>query len=227
MLTRRNTRDRTRGWGLDELVGQATYQLWTVTSPLLPASFRRGWKLLAYEYCVLVLPVLLGLTLLAEHPVYLNAVIYACVVVAYLASWSRRKSALYQADKQRLAESPASVDFARSDVQSKPRRGESSQSGQTLPRSALHRPFVSVWRAHMMLMTVLCILAVDFPVFPRRFGKCESWGTSLVREKIRRWIVPDGASAHASNFCESSVDGPRRRILCIRPWLCGSRTVLA
>lgn len=32
----------------------------------------------------------------------------------------------------------------------------------------------------MMLMTVICILAVDFEVFPRWQGKCEDFGTSLV-----------------------------------------------
>lgn len=40
--------------------------------------------------------------------------------------------------------------------------------------------FLSVYRAHMMIMTVHCILAVDFPVFPRWLGKCENFGTSLV-----------------------------------------------
>ena len=41
-------------------------------------------------------------------------------------------------------------------------------------------PFLSVYRAHMMIMTIHCILAVDFPVFPRYQGKCEDFGTSLV-----------------------------------------------
>ena len=41
-------------------------------------------------------------------------------------------------------------------------------------------PFLSVYRAHMMIMTVHCILAVDFTVFPRWQGKCEDFGTSLV-----------------------------------------------
>lgn len=41
-------------------------------------------------------------------------------------------------------------------------------------------PFLTVYRAHMMLMTVICILAVDFEVFPRWQGKCEDFGTSLV-----------------------------------------------
>jgi hypothetical protein len=46
----------------------------------------------------------------------------------------------------------------------------------TIPRL----PAVSTWRAHMMLMTVISILAVDFPVFPRSLVKCETFGVSLV-----------------------------------------------
>ena len=49
------------------------------------------------------------------------------------------------------------------------------QQSQIVQLSAL-----TTYRAHMVLMTVLSILAVDFPVFPRSFAKCETYGVSLV-----------------------------------------------
>ena len=39
---------------------------------------------------------------------------------------------------------------------------------------------VSMHRAHVMLLTCLSILAVDFRVFPRRYAKTEFYGTSLM-----------------------------------------------
>lgn len=43
-----------------------------------------------------------------------------------------------------------------------------------------HRDFVTLYRSQMMLLTVLSILAVDFPAFPRKFAKTETTGISLV-----------------------------------------------
>lgn len=52
------------------------------------------------------------------------------------------------------------------------------------PRPAGRLAFLSVYRAHMMIMTIHCILAVDFPVFPRWQAKCEDFGTSLVSFRL-------------------------------------------
>lgn len=55
-------------------------------------------------------------------------------------------------------------------------QGASPERTGTTRLSAL-----STYRAHMMLVTVLAILAVDFPVFPRMLAKCETYGVSFVR----------------------------------------------
>ncbi|KAG6901871.1 hypothetical protein C0995_007097 [Termitomyces sp. Mi166 len=54
------------------------------------------------------------------------------------------------------------------------------QQPKTTNSQISHVPAVTVYRAHMMLMTIISILAVDFPVFPRAQAKCETFGVSLV-----------------------------------------------
>lgn len=43
-----------------------------------------------------------------------------------------------------------------------------------------YRPFLTIYRAGLMLMTCMDILAVDFQFYPRRFAKVETFGISLV-----------------------------------------------
>merc|ERR1711915_70822 len=45
------------------------------------------------------------------------------------------------------------------------------------PRRAV---FITNFRASMLLVTTICILAVDFPAFPRRFAKTENFGYGLI-----------------------------------------------
>ncbi|KAF5389291.1 hypothetical protein D9757_003397 [Collybiopsis confluens] len=56
-------------------------------------------------------------------------------------------------------------------------------------------PSFTTYRAHMLLMTCLAILAVDFPVFPRSLVKCESFGVSLMDIGVGSFVFAQGIAS--------------------------------
>jgi len=59
-----------------------------------------------------------------------------------------------------------------------PRCGDEDESWLLYEARTKMKDAVSVHRGNVMLLTCLSILAVDFHVFPRKYGKVETYGTS-------------------------------------------------
>jgi phosphatidylinositol glycan class W len=125
------------------------------------------------EWLLLVIPLLLSMTLFAERPGTLSAALLLPAVTISILFPPRQSGTPLPfggAVSPRVSPAPGSDD------KTPQQRTTSTEVSETTRLSAL-----STYRAHMMLVTMLAILAVDFPVFPRALAKCETYGVSFVR----------------------------------------------
>ena len=85
----------------------------------------------------------------------------------------------------------------------KPQRKGNSQNHN--PEDPRRSAFVSNHRAFMIIFTTLAILAVDFPVFPRRFAKTETFGYGLMDLGVGSFTFVNGLVSAEARKVEKSL----------------------
>ncbi|KAJ3700048.1 hypothetical protein LUZ61_003753 [Rhynchospora tenuis] len=65
------------------------------------------------------------------------------------------------------------------------------------------RNIVSSYRVSVVVVTCLCILAVDFKIFPRRYAKTETYGTSLMDLGVGSFVVVNALTSKQARDSKS------------------------
>ena len=117
--------------------------------------------------------ILIAVTLYSSIPILLNALLIVPALALYTtpSSITRPKK-------------PASALHTKANSDLSP--------GQDRLNPFPERPFITMYRGGMMVITCLSILAVDFRAFPRRFAKVENWGTSLMDMGVGSFVFSAG-----------------------------------
>lgn len=140
-------------------------------------SFFKPYTIIAFvvDYFLNVGAILLAITLYSNAPILLIVLLLAPALLVYALPpnlGSRRK-------KPKLPPNAQS-------------KSKASAAGlDVLPT----KPFLTLFRGSMLVITCLAILAVDFRIFPRRFAKVETWGTSLMDIGVGAFVFSAGVVA--------------------------------
>ncbi|KAG5937616.1 Glucosaminyl phosphatidylinositol (GlcN-PI) nositol acylation protein [Claviceps pazoutovae] len=127
----------------------------------------------AVDFLLHVGAFLLATTLYASTPMLLLLLLLAPAALVYVMPPRKVRSTL---KKKKIA--PAA-----------------SAPGAKPPNEMPIKPFLTWYRGAMMIMTCVSILAVDFRLFPRRFAKVETWGTSLMDIGVGSFVFTAGVVA--------------------------------
>ncbi|XP_031827700.2 uncharacterized protein LOC116424869 [Nomia melanderi] len=83
----------------------------------------------------------------------------------------------------------------------------SNSSSYSIKPSQVKKPFITNFRAMTNIITTICILAIDFRIFPRKFAKTEVFGYSLMDTGVGLFILSNALVApEAKDFA------PKQRI---------------
>lgn len=124
------------------------------------------------DYVLNCVCVLCLVTIYSDNIGLLHALILVPTILALL---NKKKPKRVKNDRNK-----ASVGNQNGEAKDGKSKDESTKNPLPTKSSLPHKPFLTAYRALMLVITNVSILAVDFPLFPRRFAKVETWGTSLM-----------------------------------------------
>ncbi|KAI9068191.1 hypothetical protein FKP32DRAFT_1562231 [Trametes sanguinea] len=130
------------------------------------------------EVLLLVVPLIASVTVFADAPGKLSLALL--VPTVFLLFLPRRESGTFL---------PSSLAHSRTSSRDATALRDGTYTG------IIHippLPALTVYRSHMLLMTFICILAVDFPVFPRSLAKCETFGASMMDLGVGAFVFSQG-----------------------------------
>ncbi|CAK7268164.1 Glucosaminyl phosphatidylinositol (GlcN-PI) nositol acylation protein [Sporothrix epigloea] len=145
----------------------------------------RPYSLLAFvvDFFLNAGAILLATTLYAGQPLLLNGLLLALALFILAVPRCRTRHTSRKRPKTQTHDAGSSP--------TKTAPHDSSSGSITLPKKA----YLTTYRGCMMAVTCLAILAVDFRVFPRRFAKVETWGTSLMDMGVGSFVFSGGIVA--------------------------------
>ncbi|MCJ1462423.1 Glucosaminyl phosphatidylinositol (GlcN-PI) nositol acylation protein [Pseudocyphellaria aurata] len=154
-------------------VAPAALLLWSALQSRLGVFIHYGAAAFLVDFLLNVGAILLATTLYSSVPILLNVLLILPALLIFLVP---------PRTEQYNKISKSKGTRKRSDV--------SKEHGELDPLPI--RPFITAYRGAMMIITCLAILAVDFKIFPRRFAKVETWGTSLMDMGVGSFVFSAG-----------------------------------
>lgn len=130
---------------------------------------------------------LLSITIYASEPVLLNiSVLLPALIVLF--TNKRKTPTELERSLNEQSKTPSKKEHKEAPKNASDKNDDTSLLKSYLP----HHSFLSVYRGQMMILTCLAIIAVDFRVFPRRFAKVETWGTSMMDLGVGSFVFSMG-----------------------------------
>ncbi|KAI0910361.1 GWT1-domain-containing protein [Ustulina deusta] len=156
-------------------VGPVAFILWSVLQSR--QSFFRPYKPVSFlvDLFLNVLGPLLAMALYADTPLLLCGLFFVPAIFVYAL--------------------PPTPGIARRKKPKLPPAAQAQNKSSGALTALSTKPFLTTYRGSLLVLTCLAILAVDFRIFPRRFAKVETWGTSLMDLGVGSFVFSAGVVA--------------------------------